>query len=121
MRACPEERRLAHLGRIPVLGRGVGDPCAQTCPPERPARPQREEDEGLQLMSLATSSEARDQGSQDSNDQENLRRQQQRLAVDSSELVLQWYQQHVQSTSTQEQLSQGYKFNLKRNLNRNKL
>ena len=61
-----------------------------------------EEDEGLQLMSLATSSEAKDQGNPDSNDRETLRRQQQRLAVDSSELVLQWYQQHVQSTSTQD-------------------
>ena len=37
----------AHLGRVPVLGRGVGAHSAQRCPPERSARAQREVDEGL--------------------------------------------------------------------------
>ena len=47
MSALREEQRLAHLGRVPALVRGVVVHAAQGCPPERPARPQREDDEGL--------------------------------------------------------------------------
>ena len=42
-----EESAIAHLGQVPMLGRAVVAHHAQACPPERPARPQREVDEGL--------------------------------------------------------------------------